>query len=324
MNAFDYLVADQFDAALAEYAEGQATLKAGGIDLLDLMKERIATPRTVLSIDGLQELRYIREESDGVHIGSLTTLADVGRSELLATKYTTLHHCAAHAATPQIRERATVGGNLCQRPRCWYYRNQEFHCLKKGGATCFAVEGENRYHAIFGGGPCHIVHPSNVAPAVVALDGLIVVRSAEGKPQRVKAADFFVLPSQSLYSENLLKPGQIISEVILPTAPSHSATIELREKQSFDWPIAIACAARISVGWRVCLGAVAPIPWLSQPAMDVLGNKDMTPELAAAAGEAAATEAHAMSENAYKVQLVKVVTKRALLAAVGLEVPPWN
>jgi xanthine dehydrogenase YagS FAD-binding subunit len=324
LTPFDYSVAERFDAALTEYAAGQATLKAGGIDLLDLMKERIETPQTVLSIGGLKDLQYIREQEDGVHIGCLTTLADIDRSELLESKYATLHHSAAHAATPQIRERATVGGNLCQRPRCWYFRNLEFPCLKKGGATCYAVEGENRYHAIFGQGPCHIVHPSNVAPALVALDGLIVVRSAAGKEQRIKAADFFVMPDQSLHAENVLKPGQVITEIVLPTAPTQSATVELREKQSFDWPIAIASAARVNGLWRVCLGAVAPIPWLSKPAMDVLGGKDISPELAAAAGDAAARDANPMSDNAYKVQLVKVATKRALLAAAGLEVPSWS
>lgn len=324
MNSFEYLVAEQFDAAIAEYGEGQAALKAGGIDLLDLMKEGVESPAAVVSIGGLAALRYIREEKDGVHIGCLTTLADIGRDNLLRTKYAVLHHAAAEAATPQIRERATVGGNLCQRPRCWYFRNKEFLCLKKGGDTCFAVEGENRYHSIFGGGPSYIVHPSNVAPALVALDGIIVVRSADGESQRIKAAEFFVLPEQSLKSENILKPGQVISEVILPKVPSQSSTVELREKQSFDWPVAMACVARLEGGWRVCLGAVAPIPWLSQPAIDVLGNKDVTPELAAAAGEAAVKDAEPMTDNEYKVQLVKVATKRALLMAAGLEVPRWN
>jgi len=324
MNTFDYLVPEQLGAALAEYADGQATLKAGGIDLLDLMKERIATPHTVLSIDGLTDLRYIRQESDGVHIGSLTTLAELERSELVAKKYVGLHQSAAHSSTPQIRERATVGGNLCQRPRCWYFRNQEFYCSKKGGATCFAVDGENRYHAIFGEGPCHIVHPSNIAPALVALDAEIVVRAAEGKPQSIKAADFFVMPAQSLYAENVLKPGQIVCEVVLPNEPSASATIELREKQSFDWPISIASVARVDGSWRVCLGAVAPVPWLSKSVMAVLGNQEITPELAATAGDAAVKNANPMSENAYKVQLVKVATKRALLAAAGLETPLWN
>jgi xanthine dehydrogenase YagS FAD-binding subunit len=334
VSSFDYLVAEQFDAALAEYAEGKAALKAGGVDLLDLIKEGVEAPATLLSIDGLDEFRYIREENDGVHIGCLTTLAGIGRDELLKTKYAVLHHAASEAATPQIRERATVGGNLCQRPRCWYFRQREFHCLKKGGPTCFAVEGENRYHAIFGGGPSYIVHPSNVAPALVALDGLIVIQSASSEPpiqseppassRRIPAAEFFVLPEKSLMRENVLQPGQVISEVILPKAPSQSATVELREKQSFDWPVAMACVARLDGGWRVCLGAVAPIPWLSQPAMEVLGDKDITPELAAAAGEAAVKDAVPMTDNEFKVQLVKVAVKRALLTAAGLEVPTWT
>jgi xanthine dehydrogenase YagS FAD-binding subunit len=324
MKPFDYLVAEQFDAALAEYGDGKAALKAGGVDLLDLMKEGIETPEALISIDGLDEFRFIREENDGVHIGCLTTLADIGRNELLNTKYAVLHHAAADAATPQIRERATVGGNLCQRPRCWYFRQREFHCLKKGGPTCFAVEGENRYNAIFGGGPSYIVHPSNIAPALVALDAIIVVQSAGATAQQIKAAEFFVLPEQSLKSENILKAGEVITNVIVPKAPTQSATIELREKQSFDWPVAMACVARLNGGWRVCLGAVAPIPWLSQPAMDVLGDKDVNPELAAAAGEAAVKDAEPMTDNEFKVQLVKVAVKRALLTAAGLEVPTWN
>lgn len=324
MKTFDYLVADELEPALVELNHGKAMLKAGGVDLLDLMKERIETPDTVLSIDNLDGLRYIREEQDGVHLGCLTTLADIGRSELLRTKFATLHTAAADAATPQIRERATLGGNLCQRPQCWYFRKREFHCLKKGGATCFALEGENRYNAIFGGGPSYIVHPSNVAPALVALDGMIVVRSAEGEPRNIRAADFFVLPEESLYKENVLEPGQVITEVILPEVPKASATIEFREKQSFDWPLVMTCAARLKDGWRLCLGAVAPIPWLSEPAMQVLGNQDITPELAAAAGEAAARDAEPLEENEYKVQLVKIGTKRTLLTAAGLEVPSWN
>jgi xanthine dehydrogenase YagS FAD-binding subunit len=324
LKTFEYLVAERFDSALDEYAEDKATLKAGGIDLLDLIKEGVLAPDTMLSIGGLDEFRYIRQEHDGVHIGCLATLADIGRNELLKTKYVTLHHAAAEAATPQIRERATVGGNLCQRPRCWYFRQREFHCLKKGGHTCFAVEGENRYNAIFGGGPSYIVHPSNVAPALVALNGIIVVRSAGDEPVRIPAAEFFVLPEQSLMRENVLKPGQIITEVIVPKAPSQSATIELREKQSFDWPVAMACVARLEGGWRVCLGAVAPIPWLSEPAMKLLANKDITPELATAAGEAAVEDAEPMTDNEFKVQLVKVAIRRALLTAAGLEVPSWN
>jgi xanthine dehydrogenase YagS FAD-binding subunit len=324
LNSFDYLVAEKFDAALAEYGDGKVMLKAGGVDVLDLMKEGIEAPEAVLSIGNLDDLRYIREADDGVHIGCLTTLADIGRNEMLKSKYAVLHHAAADAATPQIRERATVGGNICQRPRCWYFRQREFHCLKKGGSTCFAVEGENRYNAIFGGGPSYIVHPSNVAPALVALDGSIVIQSANSEPKTVKATEFFLLPEQSLKSENILQPGEIITEVIVPQQPSQSATVELREKQSFDWPVAMACVARLKDGWRVCLGAVAPIPWLSKPAMEVLGNKDIAPDLAAAAAEAAVRDAEPMTDNEFKVQLTKVAAKRALMQAAGLEVPTWN
>jgi xanthine dehydrogenase YagS FAD-binding subunit len=324
MKSFDYLVAEDLEPALAELAGGGVALKAGGVDLLDLMKERIETPDTVLSIGGLDDLRYIRDAGGAVEIGCLTTLADIARSDLLLTKYAVLHAAASDAATPQIRERATLGGNICQRPQCWYYRKKEFNCLKKGGPTCFAIEGENRYHAIFGGGPSYIVHPSNAAPALVALDAELVIRSAEGEPRRMKAADFFVLPEVSLMKENVLEPWQVVTQIVLPNAPTASATVELREKQSFDWPVAMACVARIDGRWRVCLGAVAPIPWLSEPAMAVLGDRDVTPELASQAGEAAAADADPMTENSYKVQLVKVAVKRALLAAAGLETPRWT
>lgn len=321
MAGFDYLVAERFDAALVELTESKPTLKAGGYDLLDLVKEGIDSPKLVLSIDRLDELRYVREDADGLHIGAVTTLADLGRQDLLKSKYPVLHTAAAHAATPQVRERATVGGNLCQRPRCWYFRNAEFNCLKKGGGTCFAVEGENQYHAIFGGGPCHIVHPSNLAPALLALDARIVL-AEHGKPDAtIRAEELFVLPRQSMYAETTLKPGQVIREVLIPKAPSQSATIELREKQSFDWPIMMASVARLEGAWRVCLGACAPIPWLSVPAMETLRNADVTPQLAEQAGIAAASEATPLAGNAYKVQLVKVAVKRALLQAAGQEVP---
>jgi xanthine dehydrogenase YagS FAD-binding subunit len=324
MKAFDYLVADELPAALAELAGGKATLKAGGIDLLDLMKERVVTPDAVLSIGGIKDLRYIRAEGDGVRLGCLTTLADIARSDLIKSKYAALFAAAAEAATPQIRERATLGGNICQRPQCWFFRKKEFNCLKKGGPTCFAVEGENRYHAIFGGGPAYIVHPSSAAPALVALDATIVVQSDGAEPRPIKAAEFFVLPDQSLLTENVLKPGEIVTEIMLPKAPTMSATIELREKQSFDWPLVMACVARLGMTWRVCLGAVAPIPWLSKPAMRVLGDQEITPELAAEAGEAAAENAQPMGDNDYKIQLTKVAVKRALLGAAGLETPTWN
>lgn len=319
MKSFNYLVAENLQAGLAQYAEGGSALKAGGLDLLDLMKERIETPETVLSIGSLKELAYIREERKGaIRIGCLTTLADMGRSDLLAKKAAALHEAAAETATPQIRETATIGGNLCQRPHCWYFRGREFECLKKGGAICYTPQGENQYHAIMGGGPCFIVHPSNCAVPLVAMDAEFVLASAEDE-RTVKAADFFVPPSQSLLKENVLAENEILKEVVIPRPPRQSAVVELREKQSFDWPLVIAAVAQVRGRWRVCLGAVAPIPWLSQPANKLLGRKQITEELAAEAGEAAASEANPLSDNGYKVQQVKVAVKRALMAAAGLE-----
>lgn len=342
MKHFDYLVADRIESAIAELEEQavalaaargggtlqpvgvasgelKTVLKAGGIDLLDLLKENLAAPEHVLSIHALPGMASIREEGGGLRIGALATLADIGRHEHVRARYPVLADAAGHAATPQVRERATLGGNLCQRPRCWYFRAQEFHCLKKGGAMCYAVDGENKFHAIFGDGPCHIVHPSNTAPALVALDAECVARGPKGE-RVIKARDFFVMTDQNLKSEHVLAPDEILTEVRLPAPPEQSATLELREKQSFDWPMVMASVAKTAAGWQVCLGAVAPRPWLSLPAMQVLGTQAITPELAARAGEAAATGAQPMSENGYKVQLVKVAVKRALLRAAGLEV----
>jgi xanthine dehydrogenase YagS FAD-binding subunit len=323
MNNFEYLVAPDTKTAIAAIADKRITLKAGGIDLLDRMKERIDEPGIVLSIDRIESLKFIKEEAGGLRIGALTTLADLSRSDVIKRSYTALWDAAAHAATPQIRERATVGGNLAQRPRCWYFRNHEFHCLKKGGATCFAVEGENRYHAIFGGGPCHIVHPSNIAPALVALGAQITVEGKSSKRQ-VDAEGFFILPQTNVYAENVLRPGEMITDVLIPIRPNMSATIELREKQSFDWPIAIASVAQVFdekriTKWNVCLGAVAPTPWRSRSAIASLQNSDITLEIATRAGEAAIEEAKPMRDNAYKIQLVKVAVKRALLKAAGIE-----
>lgn len=317
MKPFTYDVADDLTSALA-VLNHERTLKAGGIDLLDRLKERLDEPGRIVSIGNIGDLRYIKEDGGAIKLGCLTTLADIGRSAMLQSRFPGLHESAGRAATPQVREQATLGGNLCQRPRCWYYRSLDFNCLKKGGGTCYAVEGDNRYHAVIAGGPCHIVHPSNCAPPLFAADAGFVIRNAEGE-RAIKATDFFKLPRESMYAEHALQPGEVLTEAVIPSVPTHSASVELREKQSFDWPMAMASVARVEGKWRVCLGAVAPVPWLSEPAMAVLGSSDVTPELAAKAGEAAAGEAEPMTQNEYKVQLIKVAVKRALLAAVGVE-----
>jgi xanthine dehydrogenase YagS FAD-binding subunit len=211
-----------------------------------------------------------------------------------------------------------------QRPRCWYFRNEEFHCLKKGGSRCFAVEGENQYHAIFGETPCHIVHPSSLAVPVIAYGGRFRVLGPEGE-REIEADKFFAMPDRNMYGETVLEPNELVTHVILPRAASvKSAHYEIKFKQSHDWPVAMASVALAMSGTtvasaRVVLGAVAPIPWRSQAAEAVLKGKAVTPEVAAQAAEAAVANAKPMSQNAYKVQLARVAVERAIARAAGLK-----
>jgi len=185
----------------------------------------------------------------------------------------------------------TVGGNLNQRPRCWYFRNEEFHCLKKGGARCFAVEGENQYHAIFGGGPCHIVHPSSLAVPAIALNATFKVSGPAGE-RDVPAADYFQLPDRNLYGETVLAPNELLTHVLLPPpGAARSATYEVRFKQSHDWPLAMASVALAMKGQtvggaRIVLGAVAPVPWRSEAAETSLAGKVVSEQTASAAADA--------------------------------------
>jgi xanthine dehydrogenase YagS FAD-binding subunit len=218
----------------------------------------------------------------------------------------------------------TVGGNITQRPRCWYFRNEEFHCLKKGGSRCFAVEGENQYHAIFGDGPCHIVHPSSLAVPVIAYGGRFRIVGPNG-PREVDAGEFFQLPNVNLYGETVLQPNEIVTHVILPPAQGRSATYEVRFKQSHDWPLAMATVNLTMDGSavkaaRIVLGAVAPVPWRTPAAERVLVGKPVTEAVAVAAAAAAVAGAKALSGNAYKIQIAKTAVKRAILKAAGLAI----
>jgi xanthine dehydrogenase YagS FAD-binding subunit len=217
-----------------------------------------------------------------------------------------------------------VGGNIMQRPRCWYFRNEEFHCLKKGGSRCFAVDGENQFHAIFGDTPCHIVHPSSLAVPVIAYGGRFRVVGPDGE-REIEADKFFVMPDRNLYGESVLESNELVTHVLLPrVANVKSGHYEIKFKQSHDWPVAMATVALTMSGTtvenaRVVLGAVAPIPWRSREAEAVLKGKAVTPQVAAAAAEAAVKNAKPMSQNAYKVQLARVAVERALAKAAGLQ-----
>jgi xanthine dehydrogenase YagS FAD-binding subunit len=327
MKAFQYVDARSIDAAIQalpadasmdDYGR-KVMLKAGGIDLLDQMKERMIEPDTLVNMKPTEEaLRYIRAEGAAIHIGPLTKMAELAGSALVRERYPALADAAGHAATPQIRAVATVGGNICQRPRCWYFRNAEFNCLKKGGDVCFAKEGENQYHAIFGDGPSFIVHPSNIAGALMAAGAEFVVRGRDGE-RTVRAEDFFVRPEQNVMVENVLKADEILSEIRVPGGIRASAHYEIREKQSYDWPLVAATAAQNEAGWQIVLGAVAPIPWRARAAEAALGNRAMTAALANQAAERAIAGAAPLRYNRYKLDLVKVAVRRALLEAAGME-----
>ncbi len=287
------------------------------MDLLGLMKDYIVSPDRVVSIKGLDQAMTTAD--GGMRIGAAVRIVDLAESAAARKMYPALVTAAEGVGTPQIRNMATAGGNIMQRPRCWYFRNEEFNCLKKGGSRCFAVEGENQFHAIFGAGPCHIVHPSSLAVPVIAYGGRFRVVGPNGT-REIDAADFFQMPNQNLYGETVLQPNEIVTHIVLPAPGQKSASYEVRFKQSHDWPLATAAVNLVMSGQvvksaRVVMGAVAPIPWRSPAAERVLAGKAITEAIAADAANAAVADARPMSGNHYKIQIAKTAVKRAILAA---------
>jgi xanthine dehydrogenase YagS FAD-binding subunit len=332
LKAFAYVnPANEKEAVAAlSPSRGRFLPMAGGMDMLGLMKDFIVSPERIVNLKNLDG--SIAAADGGLRIGAAVKLADLAEHAGARKMYPALTSAAEEVGTPQIRNMGTVGGNINQRPRCWYFRNEEFHCLKKGGSRCFAVEGENQYHAIFGDGPCHIVHPSSLAVPVIAYGGRFRIVGPNG-PREVDAGEFFQLPNVNLYGETVLQPNEIVTHVILPPAarPStalgvnRSATYEVRFKQSHDWPLAMATVnltmdGSVVKAARIVLGAVAPVPWRTPAAEQVLVGKPVTEAVAVAAAAAAVAGAKALSGNAYKIQISKTAVKRAILKAAGLPV----
>lgn len=306
-----------------DQADGQAVLLAGGTDLYSLLKDEIINPKVVIDLSQIAELIGLKQSKVGFRIGALTSINELVSNSQIQKDFPGLTEAANSIGSPQLRNVGTVGGNLCQRPRCWYFRDPLFPCRKKGGARCFAVRGRNKYHAIFGGGPCHIVHPSDLAPALISLEAKAKIVSKEGEKE-IPLADFFSLPSLSLRQENRLQPGEILAEIIVPPpSPRQKSTfLKFTERGGWDFAVvSVAAAADVQGNAlfkpRFVLGGVAPVPWRLTSFEKMIEGQKLEEKRIAAAALEALKEAQPMSENAYKIDLSAVLLTRAALKLLG-------
>ena len=301
-------------------ANGQAaSLVGGGSDLLALVKDFIIKPDVLVNLKTIKGLDQVVPGTGRVDIGGLITLDALASHPMIRNQYTVLAEAAETVATPQIRNVGTLAGNICQRPWCWYFRNG-FPCLKNGGSMCFSVGGENQFHAIFGGGPSYIVHPSDTATALVALDAKFRVVGPSGE-RIVPADDFFVLPRRDATRENILAPGEVLSGVQLEPAPAGRRSTYNKVLDREAWTHAVVSAAVVlDMDREICrcasvvLGGVAPIPWRVPDAERLLAGQRITPALASKVGEAAVAGAQPLTKNAYKVPMTKALVRRTVLA----------
>lgn len=324
MRAFEYASPTTPAQALKLLTPGSLPL-AGGSDLLALMKDEVETPGRLVSLKDLRDLKGIRwDPKTGLRIGAMATIDEVASDPTLKFDYSELAEAFGRVAGPQIRNVATVGGNLCQRPRCWYFRNG-FGLVPMKDGKSMAVEGDNRFHAILGNdGPACFVTPSTVAPLLVALGTQVAVLGPQGE-RRMDLESFFRIPQKEGEREHDLAPGEIVTEIVVPPATGlRVASYEVRQRETLDWSLATASVVlamdgdRVSRA-RVVLGQVAPVPWTAKAAEALLVGRTLDRATAEKAGEAAIEGAKPLSRNRYKVQLARVAVKRALLAAAGME-----
>ncbi len=298
---------------------------AGGQDLLTTMKDYTSRPSRLVNLKNIRGLNKITLNGRGLTIGALVTLTELEEHDGVRKSFPGLAEAAHSIATLQIRNLGTVGGNLCQRPRCWYFRLEEVNCLKKGGSECYAAKGENKYNAIIGGGPSYIVHPSDLAPMLLALGATVTVMGAAGK-RAIPLDKFFTLPSEgNIRRENVLKNEEIITEINVPASPlaARSTYLKFKERESLDFALASAAVAvrlnaRTVQDARIVLGGVAPVPWRVPAAEKFLIGKELKPDVLAEAGKLALADARPLEKNAYKVPLAQTLVRRALAKAGGV------
>ena len=327
MRAFEFATPTSKDqvSALLGNTWGEVEVLAGGTDLISLMKDDVTTPHRLVNIKGIKELQGVSVGKDVVRIGALMTLAEIAEDARIKELYPTFAEAANDAASPQIRNRATLGGNLCQRPRCWYFRSGHGLLAQGADGKSLVLEGDNRYHAILGNdGPAYFVSPSTVAPVLIAYQARVSMQGPKGE-REAPLEKFFVIPKSEQEREHDIKPNEIVTGVILPgkvSGPVRAAAYEVRQKAAFDWPYATAAVALSMNGdtvssARVVLGHVAPVPWLSAEAAQALAGKKITAETADAAAKAAVAKAKGLGRNSEKIMLARVAVKRAILKAGG-------
>ncbi|HUQ90056.1 MAG TPA: xanthine dehydrogenase family protein subunit M [Bryobacteraceae bacterium] len=326
MQAFEYAspttVKDAVGMLSAQW--GEIDVLAGGTDLISLMKEYIHTPKRVINIKGIKELGGISKSGGGLRIGATATLDELAESAAIRAEYPSLSQAALGVTSPQIRNMGTVGGDLCQRPRCWYFR-QGFGLLGKDkGGESLIPNGENRYHAIFPQAPVYYVNASSLAPALIALGAKVKIMGPNGG-RELPVEQLITVPKDERSRELALAPNEIVTEILVPGARGvRNATYEVRQKEALDWPLAAASVALKMKGnaiesARIVLGHVGPTPVVAADAEKMLAGKTLTQDLATEAGKAALAGAKPLSGNGYKVQLARVAVKRALMDAGKLK-----
>jgi len=313
--------AEELAALLTEATEPVA-LMAGGTDLLDGLKSGVVATGLVVDMDKIAGLRGMAPEKGGLRIGAMTRVVELAEDAAVARDFPSLKQAALALATPQLRNAGTVGGNLCQRPRCWYYRDPDVVCRKKGGFNCFAFQGRNKYHCIFGGGACYIVYPSDLAPALISLGAQATIATAKGDKVLPLEA-FYAGPEVDVTRENVLAKGQFLKSVWLPgpKAGQKAAYVKLKERETWDFALVSAAVAGVVEGGAfkeiaVVMGGVAPVPWRLRKAEDALRGKPVSEALVRQAADEALKDAAPLRENGYKAELLFAALKRAVLAVV--------
>lgn len=328
MPPFQYVEAQSVAEAVALLSEGGAVAMGGGTDILAQVKDGVVETERLVGLAAIPDFSAIAETGDGLTIGAGATIADVAAHPAVQRRYAALAEAAGSLATPQIRNEGTIGGNLAQRPRCWYYRSPLIPCLKKGGDRCYALAGNTRLLCVTGGDRCYIVHPSDTAVALSALDASVEAAGPGGE-RTLPVADFFAGPGRDLLRENVLEPGELLTRIVIPAnAPERSVYLKVREREAGDFALVSVAAAFSLEGdgpdatirkARVALGGVAPVPYRAVEVERYLEGRTVAEADPIAASDLALTNATPLPQNGYKVPMARATIRRALASLLANE-----